>query len=279
MPYETVGDLRMYYEAAGAPSSPALLLLHGSGGNGQSWRNQIGPFSEHYRVVAPDLREHGRTNNPLGSPAFNHRQYALDIANLCDCLGISRAAFCGESSGSILQLSLALARPDLVAAAVWSSGTYFWPEELRKWNSSLTVDGLAQAFFASPGPDGKPSAAFVEFATTHGVQGEDHWRTLASDFISMWSHPHDVDFPAAEELIAIEAPILLVHGDRDDTIPVERADKLRHLLRNAELCITPNTGHDPPNECPDIFNAVAMDFLRRHYLPLEGQGLSGSRLT
>ena len=268
MPYETVGDLQMYYETAGSSTLPTLLLLHGSGGTGQSWRGQIGPFSEQYRVITPDLREHGRTNNPLGSAAFNHRQYAADIATLCDCLGISRAAFCGESSGSILQLTLALARPDLFAAAIWSSGTYFWPEEQRAWNGGLTVDGLAQAFFASPGPDGKPSAAFIDFTSQHDAQGENHWRTLSSEFISMWSHPHDLDFPAEEDLVAINAPILLVHGDRDDSIPVERANRLRHLLGNAELCVTPNTGHDPPSECPAIFNAIALDFLRRHYRPL-----------
>ena len=265
MPYETVGDLRMYYETAGDSASPTIMLLHGSGGHGNSWRHQIGPFSEHYRIVAPDLREHGRTNNPLGSAAINHRQYAADVATLCDCLGISRAAFCGESSGSILQLTLALARPDLVAAAVWSAGTYFWPDDQRRWNGGLMVDGLAQAFFGSPGPDGEPSAAFVEFSSVHAAQGDDHWRTLAGDFINMWSHPHDADFPASEELIAIEAPILLVHGDRDDSIPVERADKFRRLLANAELCVTPNTGHDPPGERPSIFNAAVLDFLQRHY--------------
>ena len=43
-----------------------MLLLHGFGGCGDSWRRQIEPFSEHYRVVVPDLREHGRTNNPRG---------------------------------------------------------------------------------------------------------------------------------------------------------------------------------------------------------------------
>jgi len=265
MPYETVGDLRMYYQTAGDSAAPTIVLLHGSGGCGDDWWHQIEPFSEHYRVVTPDLREHGRTNNPRGSAAINHRQYAADVATLCDRLGISRAAFCGESSGSILQLTLALARPDLVAAAVWSAGTYFWPDEQRRSNGGLTVDGLAQAFFGSPGPDGQPSAAFVQFASAHAAQGDDHWRTLAGDFITMWSNPHDADFPAPEDLIAIEAPILLVHGDRDQTIPVERADSLRHLLSNAELCVPPNTGHDPPGECPDIFNAVAMDFLRRHY--------------
>jgi len=90
------------------------------------------------------LREHGRTNNPGGTAAINHDQFAADVANFCDVLGIRRAAFSGESSGSILLLPLLLTRPDLVAAAVLSSGT-----------------------FGTPGPDGRPTPAFVEFASRH----------------------------------------------------------------------------------------------------------------
>ncbi len=265
MPYETVGDLRMYYEVAGSPTLPSLLLLHGFGQSGAQWARQIGPFSERYYLVAPDLREHGRTDNPGGSAAMNHRQFAADIGNLCDVLGIDRAAFCGESSGSILLLSLALERPHLFAAAVLSAGTYFWSDDLRGRNGGLTIDSLAAAFFGTPGPDGEPTPAFVEFASRHVALGDDHWRTLAADFIAMWSHPHDADFPAENELTRIEAPILLIHGDRDATIPVERADKFRRLLRNADLCVLPNAGHDPPAEQPTLFNAVARDFLGRHY--------------
>lgn len=266
MPFETVGDLRIYYATAGSPTAPPLVLLHGFGGCGDSWRRQIGPFSEHYRVVVPDMREHGRTNNPLGGAGVNHRQFALDVANLCDGLGIGRAAFCGESSGSILQLTLALARPDLVAAAVWSSGTYFWPEDLRSTNAGLTVDRLAAELFGSPGPDGAPSPAFVEFSSAHASQGEDHWRDLARDFIALWSHPHDADFPAEKELRGIEAPLLLVHGDRDASIPVERAVRFRQLLEHTEFCVLPNTGHNPPEEQPSLFNGAVLDFLQRHYL-------------
>lgn len=265
MAFEAVGDLTMYYETAGSPASPPLLLLHGLGQSTASWQHQVGPLSEHFHVIAPDLREHGRTNNPQGSSAFNLRQFATDVANLCDCLDIRQAAFCGHSAGSILQLTLALERPDLVAAAIWSSGTYFWPDDLRSTTSALTVDGLAQAFFASPGPDGEPSAAFLEFSSQHAAQGDDHWRTLASDFIAVWSHPHEADFPAEHELIAIDAPVLLVHGDRDDTIPVERAQQFRQLLKDAELCITPCSGHNPPEERPSTFNAAALDFLQRRY--------------
>ena len=84
----------------------------------------------------------------------------------------------------------------------------------------------------------------------------------------VWSHPHEADFPDENELIGIEAPILLVHGDRDATIPVERAARFQHLLRNAELFVLPNTGHNPPEEQPGLFNPTVLDFLRRHYLPV-----------
>ena len=80
MPYETVGDLRMYYQVYGSPTAPSLLMLHGFGGSSDQWEHQIGSFSETYRVVAPDLREHGRTNNPSGSAAMNHHQFAAEVA-------------------------------------------------------------------------------------------------------------------------------------------------------------------------------------------------------
>jgi pimeloyl-ACP methyl ester carboxylesterase len=55
---------------------------------------------------------------------------------MCDQLSITRAVFIGESTGSMLQLSLALERPYLVAASVLAGGTYYWPPEMRASLSS-----------------------------------------------------------------------------------------------------------------------------------------------
>jgi pimeloyl-ACP methyl ester carboxylesterase len=75
---------------------------------------------------------------------------------MCDQLSITRAVFIGESTGSMLQLSLALERPYLVAASVLAGGTYYWPPEMRASLSSQSPDRLARSWF----PDSK---TFEEF--------------------------------------------------------------------------------------------------------------------
>ncbi|HUG15672.1 MAG TPA: alpha/beta hydrolase, partial [Thermomicrobiales bacterium] len=105
MPYATVNGLTMYYEEHGLPSGPPLVLLHGFTGTSASWAPQLQVFGAHYRLVAPDMRLHGRTNNPAGLAAMNHRQFARDVIALCQALGIERASFCGESSGAMQLLT------------------------------------------------------------------------------------------------------------------------------------------------------------------------------
>src|SRR5688500_3745461 len=101
----------MYYEEHGKADGPTLVLHHGFIQTGASWTHQLAAFGAHYRLLVPDLRGHGRTDNPGGADAMNHRQFARDIIALCRDLGVERAAFCGESTGAMLQLTLALEAP------------------------------------------------------------------------------------------------------------------------------------------------------------------------
>jgi pimeloyl-ACP methyl ester carboxylesterase len=62
--YADVNGLRTYFETAG-DGHPVLLLRGGV--TSDCWLGQIGPLSEHYRVLAPDRRGHGRTAD-VGGP-------------------------------------------------------------------------------------------------------------------------------------------------------------------------------------------------------------------
>jgi pimeloyl-ACP methyl ester carboxylesterase len=263
MAYALLAGMRMYYEEAGRADGPPLVLLHGFTGTGaREWNQHLAPLGERYRLIVPDLRGHGRTDNPGGSAAMNHRQFARDIASLCDSLGVDRSAFCGQSSGSMLLLSLALSAPALAGACVFGAGTYFFGEEVRSWQRSQTPESLVEARF--PGN----SSALQEFKAAHTALGPEHWRVVLAAWLGLAENAHSDDFPEAEELAAIDVPFLVLHGDRDRFFPVEVPTTLYGSLPDSELCILPQTGHGIPSERPSWFDEIALDFLERRYTTL-----------
>ena len=247
-----IDEMRMYYEEHGTPDGPPLVLLHGFTATGDFWSNQFAAFGAHYRLLVPDLRGHGRTDNPDGAAAMNHRQFARDIIALCGTLALDRAAFCGESTGAMLLLSLALYAPDLPAVCILAGVTYYFGDESRAMQRQSTPDTIDEAWRAG-----------AQIAHT---QGPDHWRSVIEAFHNLHTHAHTEDFPEAEELREIGAPVLIVHGDSDHLFPVEIPMGLYRLLPDAELCVLPNTDHFAPEERPDWFNAIVLDFLARRYV-------------
>jgi pimeloyl-ACP methyl ester carboxylesterase len=254
MPFAALDDLTMYYEEHGQPEGPPLVMLHGYLATAHFWDEQLAAFGARYRLIVPDLRGHGRTNNPGGPATMHHHQFARDIIGLCAALKIEQAIFCGESSGAMLQLWLAVDAPHLARAFIWAGTTYYYSAELRRWWGRQTPESLM--------PEANP-----QMRTRHTALGPDHWREVATAFISTGTHAHSDDFPTAAALRTITTPVLLVHGDRDYFFDVAVPAELYRLLPNAELCILPNTNHYPPSDSSEWFNPIVLDFLGRHVPP------------
>lgn len=252
MAFIMIDNMRMYYAEQGQQDGPPLLMLHGFTGTGDFWANQLPAFGSQYRLIIPDLRNHGRTDNPGGSASMNHRQFARDIIALCRELEIERAAFCGESSGAMLLLSLALYAPTLPAAIILAGGTHYFGRETIAIQQQVSPETIDEEW-----------RAYVQAA--HTALGPNHWRSVIIAFHDMHAHAREEDFPGTEELRGIISPVLILHGDRDPHFPVEMPRELYRLLPNAEFCVLPNTGHFPPEERPSWFNDIVLDFLARHY--------------
>jgi pimeloyl-ACP methyl ester carboxylesterase len=252
MPHVQVGDLTMYYEEHGTGGGPVLVLLHGFTSTGSTaWRNQVPPFGAQYRLLVPDWRGHGRTDNPGGATAMNHRQFARDMAGFCRALKVDQAIFCGTSSGAMQLLSFGLESPGLVRALVLTACSHYYAEELRAWWRQQTPETVA-------GPERQ-----LALQQLHTALGPEHWRTVVGAWIGLGDHTHTEDFPKKEELHGIQAPTLIIHGDRDRYFPVEVPVELYRLLPDAELCLLPRTGHGPAGEHPEWFNPIVLDFLTR----------------
>jgi len=94
------------------------------------WDEFVDRFSEHYRLIIPDLRGHGGSTNPDG--LWTTRQFADDVFALLDHLDVERVRAVGASAGAMTLLQMATRKPDRIEAmVVIGVGTYI-PAECRQ---------------------------------------------------------------------------------------------------------------------------------------------------
>jgi len=101
-------------EGIGSP----LVLVHGSIADYREWTKQIGPFSQHYRVIAYSRRYHWPNSPPGKEPDATLDRQAEDLEAIIRALGIAPAHIVGHSYGGATALVVALRRPELVRSLV-----------------------------------------------------------------------------------------------------------------------------------------------------------------
>ena len=112
-----VGQHEMFVREAGEPDSPALVLVHGWNLDGTMTFHRIVPLlAERYRVIVPDLRNHGKSDWVRGHVEIT--DLADDLAGLLDAMGISGAAVLGYSMGGMVVQELARRHPRHVGTMV-----------------------------------------------------------------------------------------------------------------------------------------------------------------
>src|SRR5262249_26815960 len=118
--------ITIWYAEAG--QGPPLLLLHGGiVSNGPIWTDSpfgwgghLGRFAEHFRVIAPDTRGHGRTRNPSG--VLSYSDFAADVLALIRGLQLEKPRLCGFSDGGITAALVGIMAPDVPRAIVNLAG-------------------------------------------------------------------------------------------------------------------------------------------------------------
>jgi pimeloyl-ACP methyl ester carboxylesterase len=221
MPYLPVNGLNMYYEVHG--DGPPLLLLHGGCGSiPEKW---IPFFTPQFRVIAPEQMGHGRTADLVDRP-FHYHHMAEDTIELMRRLEIESAIVVGYSDGGIIGLDMAIHRPEGVAKlAVTGANARFdgYTPENQDWVRTF-----------DPGKE-LVSKNYVRLSP----DGAEHWPVVLGRLKPMWAAEPSF---TNEELEKIEAPTLLVIGDRDIVTP-EHAVEMFRAIPNVQLCVVPNAGH------------------------------------
>jgi long-chain acyl-CoA synthetase len=102
-----------------------LVFLHGFGGQARQWQYQLRHFSSANRVIAPDLRGHGRSDRPRNG--YHMPQILADFEGVLDALGVNeKIILAGHSFGGAVAAEFAAARPNRVErlALIATAGEY-----------------------------------------------------------------------------------------------------------------------------------------------------------
>ena len=208
-----------------------LLLLHGNGEDGTYFVHQMAFFSRFYRVIALDTRGHGQS--PRGDSPFTIRQFAADLLDFMDEMGLKKAHILGFSDGGNIALTFALAHPERVDHLILNGANLF-PAGVKPTVQLPIVLGYHMA------------SLFRNEKARHNAE-------LLGLMIK------EPNFSPAD-LAGLHVPTLVIAGTKD--MILERHTRLiADSLPDARLVLLPGD-HFIANKQPEAFNQAVLDFLR-----------------
>ncbi len=267
VPEATLNGVRLSYQVQG--EGEPVLLICGTGQPAISWDLGVAPglIDAGYRVVTFD----NRGVAPSGCPPGPYRvdDLVADAAGLIEHLGVGPCFVAGHSLGGLITQELALARPDLVRAAV-PMGTVGRPTALlRAWTGAqleLALSGvvLPPAFAAvtlalqtlGPGHqlDDDFVGPFVELvAAAPAWEGNGPEGQFAADL----AYGDRLD-----ALAGVRTPCLVVGFEHDLLTPAGLGQEVAAAIPGARYCEVAGCGHLGPIEDPVAVVAILVDFFR-----------------
>jgi non-heme chloroperoxidase len=270
----TSDGTKLFYKDWGPKDAQPVMFHHGWPLSADDWDNQMLFFlSQGYRVIAHDRRGHGRSDQT--DTGNDMDTYAADVAEITKALDLRDAIHIGHSTGGgEVTRYVARAERGRVAKAVLIGAI---PPVMVRSDANpdgvpLDVfDGFRAALVANRAQFYRdvPSGPFYGFNRPGAKvsQGliDNWWRQGMSggakahyDCIAVFS---ETDF--TEDLKAISVPILILHGEDDQVVPIANsAHKAIRLVRDGTLKTYPGLSHGLFATHPDLINADLLAFAR-----------------
>lgn len=248
MPMISADDLDIGYDLIGA--GPPIVMLHGATSLGrEDFAAQIPLFSKAFLLHLPDARGHGRTrwNADRG---FRYDWLVDDLAAFTAALGLQTFHLLGFSMGAMTALQFASRNPERIRTLVAIGITT--QREPRT--------GVMRRLMQPDRIEAEDPAWAARLARRHDAgQGPGGWqRLLPAIAADVAAQP----LMSPGDLHRIDAPSMIVCGDRDPFVPVDHAWGISRQIPGANLFVAPDCGHEVTVKRPGLFNEALAGFYR-----------------
>jgi pimeloyl-ACP methyl ester carboxylesterase len=254
-----------------------LLLVHGFTGAKEDFADhldELAALDGGWHVVAPDLRGHGTSAQPLGPDSYSLKAFAGDVLALADALGWDRFTLLGHSMGGMVAQVAALeaggpARLDGLILMDTSHGPIGGIDtEMIALGKAVVADGgMAALVEAQRGSDGALDTpanqrvtaerpGYAEFGERKSLaSAADMWLGMIDEVVTDQADRLD---DLASSLAGV--PVLVIVGEQDRPF-VPHAERMAAAIPGARLAVISDAGHSPQFEHPDEWFAALTGFL------------------
>jgi pimeloyl-ACP methyl ester carboxylesterase len=261
-----VAGIRLHVRDTGPRAAPAVIFLHGFGSSLQTWEDWARDLEADHRVMRYDLPGFGLTGADPSGDYTDRRSVEVLIA-LMDRLGVSRASIVGNSMGGRIAWTFAALKPERVDKLVLVSPDGFTSPGLEygvKTRVPLLVRTLPYVL-----PSFMLRASLAPAYANPNAVTEALFRRYRDMMLAPGVRGAIVDRMSQQVLVnpvpllrRIEAPTLLMWGEKDAMIPFTNSADYLRALPHVTLAALPGIGHLPQEEAPATLT-VLREFLDR----------------
>jgi pimeloyl-ACP methyl ester carboxylesterase len=270
-----LNGVRLHYLDWGGTGDP-IVILHATGFFGRMYR----PFAEALSAIGHtftlDQRGHGDSDAAPNLEDHDWMHTMNDLGGFISAMGWKSVRAFGHSSGATAIGSLACERPELIARAVLAEPVVFespnaaelgWrnpfvERTLKRRRVFESVDAMFASFEHKPPYDTwrrEILRDYCEFGTRATADGKRELK--CSPEIEAQIYRSSRDFDGLGRILRAQTPMLVMFGERGDSLGISLADKIAANLKHGRVVKIPGAGHFLPMEAPVAVAKMALEFL------------------
>lgn len=276
-----VNGINLHYVRKGA--GEPLLLIHGWPGFWYEWHLNIGPLSEHFDVIAPDMRGYAYSSKPdaPAAAAYRDADFAEDVRALCDALGFEKVRIVTHDFGAVWMNKFCRLYPERVERLMLFDPPYpgiggRWfemPQVFHTWYQIFHQMPWAEEIV---GATRKTIEIYVRHFLSAWSANKDLWTDAeVAEYIEAFAQPGAIRggfncyraalsggaFSGPGDL-KVQTPTRVLWGDSDAILPYAWSDKIPEFFPNSTLRKIEGAGHFMMREKPDVVNAEVIAFMK-----------------
>lgn len=263
MGYTLAADgTRLAYAVSGPDDGEPVVMIQGLGADRRGWARQRRPFASRYRVLLPDNRGVGLSDQPPGP--YDLGAMAEDVLACMDAAGIESAHVMGASMGGVIAQIIGVLHPERTRSltlACTACQHHHWRRELLEgWAEDAEVHGMRR-FAASKSKWLVGPRSLRRFWPLLGALGGLALNVQPRSFVAQVRAILDADEDLRLELPTIRVPTLVIVGSQDILTPLGDSEELAGLIPGSRLAVIRGGAHGFMFEHAGVFNETVLDFL------------------